>query len=246
MQDTQVLSHEEYARYERQLSILGLEGQVRLKNTSVAVIGVGGLGGFEALYLAAAGVGRIVIVDGDTVEPSNLNRQILHWTEDIGKPKALSAAEKLQKFNPHIVVEPVIEHLTEDNAREIISSVDAVLDGLDNWQTRFLVDRVAYQLGKVFIHAGVHGLEGQVIPIVPGETPCLRCLLPPSLSTPPKIPAIGFTVGIIAGIAVAELIKILTGIGEANKGIMIVFDAATMETMRVELKPRPDCSCSSD
>jgi len=239
------LSPQELVRYDRQLMVLGLEGQKRLKRLSVLVVGAGGLGSFEALYLAALGVGRIVIVDGDIVEESNLNRQVLHWEEDLGRPKAVSAAEKIQRFNPFIEVVPVTEPVTRDNVDELVRSVDAVMDALDNWETRFIVDEAAYRHGKIFIHAGVYGLEGQVIPIVPGETSCLRCLLPPSLKTPPKTPAIGFTVGIIAGIAVAELVKIVTGIGSANKGVMIVFDAATMETTRVELKPREGCSCTS-
>lgn len=238
-----LLSPREIARYDRQLPILGLEGQERLKKLSVLVVGAGGLGSFEALYLAALGVGRIVIVDGDVVEESNLNRQVLHWEEDIGRPKAVSAAEKIRRFNPFVEVEPVTEHVTRENIDELVRGVDAVLDALDNWETRFIVDEAAYRHGKVFIHAGVYGLEGQVIPVVPGETSCLRCLLPPSLRTPPKTPAIAFTVGIVAGVAVAELVKIVTGIGKANKGSMIVIDAATMETSIVELKPREGCSC---
>ncbi len=240
---TNRLSPIELVRYDRQLPVFGVEGQAKLKETSVAVIGAGGLGSFELLYLAGLGVGKIVIVDGDTVEESNLNRQVLHWEEDIGKPKALSAAEKIRRFNPYIEVEAVPERLTERNAEEIIGRVDAVLDALDNWETRFLIDRVAYKLEKIFVHAGIYGLEGQVIPIVPGETSCLRCLLPPKLTSPPRFPAIAPTVGIIAGIAVIELIKILTGIGESNKGKMIVFDGYTMEIMRVDLKPRPNCVC---
>ncbi len=237
------LTPQELVRYDRQLMILGLEGQQKLKKMTVLIVGAGGLGSFEALYLAALGVGKLVIVDGDVVEPSNLNRQVLHWEEDIGRPKALSAAEKIRRFNPFVEVEAVTEHVNESNVDELVRGVDAVMDALDNWEARFLVDEAAYRHGKPFIHAGVYGLEGQVIPIVPGETSCLRCLLPPSLRTPPKTPAIGFTVGIIAGIAVAELVKLVTGVGRSNKGTMIIFDAASMETARVELKPREGCSC---
>ena len=230
-------------RYERQIPLFGLSGQERLGDLSVAVIGVGGLGSFSALYLAAAGVGRLVIVDGDVVEDDNLNRQVLHWEDDIGRLKVYSALEKLRRFNPYMDIEVVPEHVAEDNAEKILRSVDAVVDALDNWEARFIVDRVAYRLGKIYVHAGVHGLEGQVIPIVPGETPCLRCLLPPSLKTPPEVPIAGFTVGIVAGIAVAELVKIVTGVGRANKAVMIVFDASSMEIVKVELKQRENCSC---
>jgi len=237
------LSPQEMLRYDRQLSILGIDGQRRLKSLTVLVAGAGGLGSFELLYLAGAGVGRIIVVDGDTVDRTNLNRQVLHWEEDIGRPKAVSAAEKIRRFNPHVVVEPVTEPLTETNVEELVARADVVLDGLDNWETRFLLDEAAYRHGKPFIHAGVHGLEGQVVPIVPGETPCLRCLLPEHLASPPKVPAIAFTVGVVAGIAVAELVKLVTGIGESNKGKMLIIDVATGEIMRVELKPRPGCTC---
>ncbi len=239
----QGLSPRELLRYDRQLSIVGVRGQEKLKRMSVLVAGAGGLGGFELLYLAAVGVGRLVVVDGDVVDETNLNRQVLHWEEDIGRPKAVSAAEKLKRFNPFIEVVPVAEPITRSNVEELVSSVDAVVDGLDNWETRFLLDEACYRLGKPFIHAGVHGLEGQVVPIVPGETPCLRCLLPERLTAPPKIPAVGFVVGTIAGIAVAELVKLFLGIGETNKGKMIVFDANSMEIMKIDLKPRPGCSC---
>lgn len=223
--------------------MFGLEGQRRLKSLSVLVAGAGGLGSFEALYLAAVGVGRLVIVDGDVVDPTNLNRQVLHWAEDVGRPKAVSAAEKVKKFNPFVEVEPVTEPITRDNVYELVERVDAVIDGLDNWEARFLLDEAAYSLGKVFVHAGVHGMEGQVVPIVPGETPCLRCLLPESLSSPPKVPAVGFVVGMVAGMAVAELVKIFTGVGRPNKGRMLILDAIDMEIVRVDLKPRKGCTC---
>jgi molybdopterin/thiamine biosynthesis adenylyltransferase len=237
------LSPQELLRYDRQLSILGLEGQRKLKALSVLVAGAGGLGSFEMLYLAAAGVGKIIVVDGDTVDRTNLNRQVLHWEEDLGRPKAVSAAEKIRRFNPNVVVEPVTEPITRDNVDELVSRADVVVDGLDNWEARFILDEAAYRQGKPFIHAGVHGLEGQVVPVVPGETSCLRCLLPESLSSPPKVPAIAFAVGIVAGVAVAELVKLVTGIGETNKGRMLIIDTATMEIMRIELRPRPGCTC---
>jgi len=237
------LSPQELLRYDRQLQVFGLEGQRRLKGLSVLVAGAGGLGSFEALYLAAVGVGRLVIVDGDVVDPTNLNRQVLHWAEDIGRPKAVSAAEKVKKFNPFVEVEPVAEPITRDNVYSLVERVDAVIDGLDNWEARFLLDEATYRLGKVFVHAGVHGMEGQVVPIVPGETSCLRCLLPESLSSPPKVPAVGFVVGMVAAIAVAELVKIFTGVGKPNKGRMLIIDALDTEIVKVDLKPRKGCTC---
>ena len=237
------LTPQELLRYDRQLSILGLKGQQRLKSLTVLVVGAGGLGSFELLYLAGAGVGRVIVVDGDVVDRTNLNRQVLHWEEDIGRPKAVSAAEKIRRFNPNVVVEPVTEPITRSNVEDLVSRADVVLDGLDNWEARFILDEAAYRLGKPFIHAGVHGLEGQVVPIVPGETACLRCLLPERLASPPKVPAIAFAVGVVAGVAVAELVKLVTGIGDSNKGRMLIIDLATAEIMRLELKPRPGCRC---
>ncbi|HID41867.1 MAG TPA: HesA/MoeB/ThiF family protein [Pyrodictium sp.] len=237
------LTPSELLRYERQLLLFGVEGQKKLKKTSVMIAGVGGLGSFEALYLTALGVGKLVLVDGDTVEDSNLNRQILHWTDDIGKPKPISAAEKLRHLNPNVEIVPVTERITRDNVDDLIRQVDIVIDGLDNWETRFILDEAAYRAGKPYIHAGIYGFEGQVVVIVPGETPCLRCLLPPSLKSPSKIPAVGPIVALVGSIAVTELMKLVTGMGEVNKGKMIVVDAYTMDMMKIELRPRKDCKC---
>ncbi|WP_317895274.1 HesA/MoeB/ThiF family protein [Pyrofollis japonicus] len=238
------LASYELKRYSRQLPLLGEEGQRKLRNTKVLVAGVGGLGSIEAIYLAAAGVGKIVLVDKDVVEPSNLNRQILHWTDDIGKAKPLSAAEKLKKLNPNVEVEAITAEITRENVEELLRGVDIVIDGLDNWETRFIIDEAAYRLGKPYVHAGIYGFQGQVTVIVPSETSCLRCLLPPKLRTPQQqIPALGSVVGIVGSIAATELIKLVTGIGEVAKGKMIVVDAYSMEVLKVELTPRKNCTC---
>ncbi|HIQ23690.1 MAG TPA: HesA/MoeB/ThiF family protein [Pyrodictium delaneyi] len=242
--DSVDLSPAELLRYERQLLLFGAEGQKKLKKTSVLVAGVGGLGSFEALYLTALGVGKLVLVDGDTVEETNLNRQVLHWTDDIGRPKPISAAEKLRRLNPNVEIVPVTERITEDNVDYLVRQVDIVIDGLDNWETRFLLDEAAYRAGKPYIHAGIYGFEGQVVVVVPGETPCLRCLLPSSLKSPSKIPAAGPIVALVGSIAVTEFMKLVTGVGEVNKGKMIVVDAYTMDMMKIELRPRKDCKCS--
>jgi len=237
------LASHEMKRYARQLPILGVEGQRKLKNTKVLVAGVGGLGSVEAIYLAAVGVGKLVLVDNDIVELSNLNRQILHWTDDIGKAKPVSAAEKLRKLNPNVEIEIVTEGITRENVEELLKKVDIVIDGLDNWETRFLIDEAAYRLGKPYVYAGIHGFQGQVTIIVPEETPCLRCVLPPKLRTPQQIPVIGSVVGIIGSIAVTELVKFVTGVGEVAKGKMLVIDAYSMEMFKFELAPRKNCTC---
>lgn len=237
------LASHEMKRYARQLPILGVEGQRKLKNTKVLVAGVGGLGSVEAIYLAAVGVGKLVLVDNDIVELSNLNRQILHWTDDIGKAKPVSAAEKLRKLNPNVEIEIVTEGITRENVEELLKKVDIVIDGLDNWEARFLIDEAAYRLGKPYVYAGIHGFQGQVTIIVPEETPCLRCVLPPKLRTPQQIPVIGSVVGIIGSIAVTELVKFVTGVGEVAKGKMLVIDAYSMEMFKFELAPRKNCTC---
>ncbi|ABM80425.1 HesA/MoeB/ThiF family protein [Hyperthermus butylicus] len=237
------LSSEELARYDRQLPLFGIGGQAKLKNVSVLIAGVGGLGSFEAMYLAALGVGRLVLVDADYVDITNLNRQVLYWTEDIGKPKPYPAAEKLRRLNPNVEVVVVRERITPETASRLVKDVDVVIDGLDNWETRLILDEAAYRAGKPYIHAGVYGFQGQVVVVVPGETPCLRCLLPPFLRTPERIIAISPVVGIVAGIVVMELVKLVTGIGRSNKGRMIIVDTYNMEFMNVELKPRKGCMC---
>jgi len=237
------LASHEMKRYSRQLPILGIEGQKKLKNTRVLVAGVGGLGSVEAIYLAAVGVRKLVLADNDVVELSNLNRQILHWTDDIGKAKPVSAAEKLKKLNPNVEIEVVTEGITRDNVEELLKRVDIVIDGLDNWETRFLIDEAAYRLGKPYVYAGIHGFQGQVTVIVPGETPCLRCVLPPKLKTPSQVPVIGSVVGLVGSIAVTELVKLVTGIGEVAKGKMLVVDAYSMEMFKFELTPRKNCKC---
>jgi molybdopterin/thiamine biosynthesis adenylyltransferase len=234
----------EMVRYDRQLPLLGVEGQEKLRKLRVLVAGVGGLGGFEALYLAQLGVGKLVLVDHDVVDESNLNRQPLYWTSDIGKPKPLPAVEKLKAINPEVEVEAIHARIDRRLARELVKKVDAVIDGLDNWETRFIVDEAAYSEGKPYIHAGIYGLQGQVILVSPPETSCLRCLLPPKLREPEKVVALSPIVGMVAAIAVLELVKLVTGVGRANKGSMIVVDGYNMEMQVIPLVPRRGCRCS--
>jgi len=231
------------ARYDRQLPLLGVEGQEKLRRLTVLVAGVGGLGSFEALYLAEHGVGKLILVDYDIIDDSNLNRQPLYWTRDVGREKPIPAAEKIREINPDVEVEVVRERITRDNALELVKRADIIVDGLDNWEARFALDEASYHLGRPFIHAGVHGLQGQVIPVVPGETSCLRCLLPPGLREPEKVIALAPMVAMVAGIAVLELVKLVTGVGRANKGSMIVVDGYNMEVTVIPLNPRRGCKC---
>ena len=175
-----MLLPEERSRYARHLLLpqLGEAGQERLRDASVLVVGAGGLGSPLLLYLAAAGVGRIGIMDDDTVSLSNLQRQVLFGTEDIGAPKALVAAEKLQQINPHVILEPIVEHLTRENALDRIGSYDAVADGTDNFATRYLVNDACVLTGRPSIYGSIYRFDGQVSVFGLEGGPCYRCLFP--------------------------------------------------------------------
>ncbi len=173
-----MLSERERERYARQLPILGEEGQEILRLSSVCVAGAGGLGCPVALYLAAAGVGHIRIVDPDRVDRSNLNRQILHAEPDISRFKVESAAEKLRRLNPDIRIEPMPVAIDEGNADQLTGGMHLLLDALDSYSARYLLNRIAHERDIPLVHAAVSGFHGQITTIIPGETPCLRCIIP--------------------------------------------------------------------
>ena len=238
-----VLSADELERYDRQMMIegWGVGGQERLKASQVAVVGVGGLGCPVSLYLAAAGVGTLVLIDEGRFELSNLNRQILGWGEDIGRLKAESAAEKIRALNPDVDVKAVSEVVDEDNAAELLSDSDAVVDALDNWRTRFLLNRVCVEHGTPLIHAGISGLYGQAMTIIPGEGPCLRCVLPETPPEVPRFPVLGTTAGLFAMIEAMETVKVLLGLGEPLVGRMLVFDGSDTSFMFIDVKRLRTC-----
>lgn len=223
--------------------IFGEEGQKRIKASRVAVIGVGGLGSVSSIYLVAAGVGKLIIVDKDVVELDNLNRQILHWTRDIGKPKIRSAMEKLRELNPEVDVEGVITEVNEENAYEIVKEVDVVVDGLDNWATRLVVNKACVELRKPFVHAGVQGLYGQLTVVVPYESPCLQCIVPTSLikSEARPFPVLGTTPAILAAIQVQETIKLITGYGKPLIGKLLVFDGVSTNFAVLDIRRSSNC-----
>lgn len=238
-----VLSAEELERYDRQMIMegWGVEGQEKLKDSKVVVIGVGGLGCPISLYLAAAGVGTLVLVDEGKFELSNLNRQILGWTNDIGRLKVESTAEKLRNLNPNVDVETISEKVDEENVPQFISDSDAVVDALDNWRTRFLLNHACVMQRKTLIHAGIRGLYGQAMTIIPGEGPCLRCLLPETPSEAPRFPVLGATPGLFAMIQAMETFKVLLGLGKPLVGRMIVFDGVDISFTMVDVKRSPTC-----
>ena len=227
-------------RYDRQIMIFGEEGQRRLKQASVMVAGVGGLGCAASLYLSAAGVGRIRLVDNDVVDLSNLNRQVLHWDGDVGVPKVESALRKLRALNPSVVVEAVNETITDANALELVGDADAIVDCLDNFPTRYVLNRVACQKEVPFFHAAVYGMEARATTIVPGETACLRCLYP-AAPPPAKFPVLGAAPGLAAMVQVMEVIKYLAGVGSLLKNLLLIFDGEVAHHDEMTIKRNPSC-----
>lgn len=237
-----MLSKEELERYQRQIVIdgFGEAGQEKLKRSKVFIAGAGGLGSAIAIYLAVAGVGNLRIVDNDRVELSNLNRQILHWDEDIGKPKTKVAKRKINYWNPNIKVEALNETITEANVNTLIGDSVLILDALDNYPTRYILNKAALTKHIPFFHGGIHGFDGLVTTIVPGKTACLRCIFP---SPPPalNIPVIGVIPAIIGCIQTTEAIKYIVGIGELLTNRLLLFDGLTTRFEMVSIKKNPNC-----
>jgi molybdopterin/thiamine biosynthesis adenylyltransferase len=232
------------ARYERQVRHFGSDGQRRLKRATALVVGAGGLGSSVSTYLAVAGIERLIIVDGDVVEMSNLNRQILHWTKDIGRPKAVSAAETIHGLNPEVEVEAVADFADEENLTSLVEEADLIVDALDNFPSRYILNRAALERGIPLFHGAISGFDGQATTIIPKKTPCLRCIFPRS---PPKVtsPAIGATCGVIGSIQASEVIKYLTGKGEPLSGRLLIWDGLRSRCDEIEIERNPRCiDCS--
>lgn len=241
-----MLTEKELERYDRQIMIdgLGKEGQERLKRAKIFIAGAGGLGSPVSIYLAAAGVGRIRIVDDDKVEISNLNRQILHWDGDVGKSKAGSAREKLRRLNQNVQVEGISERITENNILQLVADCDLIVDAMDNFPTRYLLNKAALAKNIPFLHGAVYGFEGRATTIIPGKTPCLRCIYPEA-PPPQKFPVIGVAPAIIGCIQATEAIKYVLGIGELLGGRLLVYDGLSLRFFEFELKKDPECQeCS--
>lgn len=230
-------------RYARQMMLRGWGegGQRRLQAAKVAVVGAGGLGSPASIYLAVAGVGELRIIDDDVVELSNLNRQILHWDKDIGKLKVLSAEEKLRELNGEIEVFSLGERIEENNGEELLRGTDVVLDCLDNFPSRFLLNKLCLRLRIPLIHSVIFGLEGRITTIVPGKTPCLSCIYPqPPIEVKP-FPVVGGTAGVMGCMEALETIKLILGIGEPLLGRMLRFDGERMKVQIFPLKRRENC-----
>jgi adenylyltransferase/sulfurtransferase len=241
------LSREEIARYSRHLILeeVGIEGQTRLKNSAVLCVGTGGLGSPLLLYLAAAGVGRLGIVDFDVVDASNLQRQIIHGTSTVGKRKVLSAKERILDLNPHVRIDIYEEPLTSDNALRICQPYDVVVDGTDNFPTRYLVNDACVLLGKPNVYGSIFKFEGQASVFNLGDGPNYRDLYPEP-PPPGLVPScaeggvLGVLPGIIGTIQATETIKILLGKGTTLSGRLLLFDAMTMKFREMRLRRDPD------
>jgi adenylyltransferase/sulfurtransferase len=215
---------------------------MRLKRAGVVVAGVGGLGCLAAIYLCAAGVGRIRIIDSDRVELNNLNRQILYWERDIGRYKAESAKEKLEQLNSDVAVEAVKVAITDRNSGELIHGFDVVVDGMDNFPTRFLLNEACVNHGIPFVHGSIYGFEGFMTTIVPYKTPCLRCIYPEPLPKRlEKFPVVGTTPAAIACLQVTEALKLITGIGKPCLGKLLFWDGEDMSFSEIKTIRRTDC-----
>jgi len=247
------LSQEEIKRYSRHLIMpeVGMDGQRKLKQSSVLCVGAGGLGSPAAMYLAAAGVGRIGVVDFDVVDYSNLQRQLLHGTPDVGRSKLESAKDRIQALNPHVQVDTYETMLSSDNALELFGPYDVILDGTDNFQTRYLVNDACVLTGKPNAYGSIFRFEGQASVFATKDGPCYRCLYPEP-PPPGLVPScaeggvLGVLPGIIGVIQATEAIKLMMGIGEPLIGRFLIYDALKMRFRELKLRKDPECPVCGD
>jgi sulfur-carrier protein adenylyltransferase/sulfurtransferase len=243
------LSKEEVLRYSRHLIMpeVGMEGQLKLKQAKVLCIGTGGLGAPLGLYLAAAGVGRMGLVDFDSVDFTNLQRQILFGTSDVGRPKIEAAVERLRNLNPEIRIDAFEARLTSDNALDILKDYDIVVDGTDNFPTRYLVNDACVLLGKPNVYGSIFRFEGQISVFGYPGGPCYRCLYPEP-PPPGLVPScaeggvLGVLPGIVGTIQAAETLKLILGRGEPLVGRLLLFDALAMRFRELKLRKNPECT----
>lgn len=247
-------TNEQLERYSRHIILkeIGVKGQKKLLNSSVLIIGAGGLGAPAAMYLAAAGVGKIGIADADVVDLSNLQRQVIHSTNDIGKPKVESAAETMRAINPDVEVVTYHDFVTSENILDMVKEYDFIIDGTDNFPAKFLINDACVMAKKPLSHAGIIRFKGQLMTIIPGEGLCYRCVFQ---SPPPKgaVPTckeagvVGAMGGVIGSLQAMEAVKYITGVGELLVGYLLTYDALTMEFRKVKLPKRgKGCAICSD
>jgi len=242
-----MLTPNEQERYDRQIMIgeIGPEGQEKLKRSRVAIAGAGGLGSPIAIYLTAAGIGMIRVIDHDRVELGNLNRQILHWEEDIGRRKVDTARTKLRNLNPAVEIEGFAETITETNVSELVDGCDVIVDAMDNLPTRYILNRCAIEKKLPFFHGAVKGFEGRAMTIIPGETACLRCMYRGPVPEE-KFPVIGVAPAVIGSIQATEVIKYLLGIGRLLTNRLLIYDGLKGAFSEFTVNKNPNCDhCAS-
>lgn len=241
------LNEQQIERYSRHIILndVGLEGQEKILSGKVLIVGTGGLGAPAALYLAAAGVGTIGLVDSDDVELSNLQRQVIHFTPDLGKPKVLSAKEKIAAINPDVNVITYKTRLYSGNITDIIKGYDFIIDGTDNFAAKFLINDACVLSGKPFSHGGILRFDGQAMTYLPGEA-CYRCVFkapPPKNAVPTCSQAgiLGAVAGMLGAIQAAEALRFLIGKGELLTNRLLIFNALDMKFRQANFKKNPDC-----
>lgn len=240
-----MLSEKELIRYDRQIMIFGKNAQEKLKRAKVAVIGIGGLGSPVSIYLTAAGVGHLLLIDEQKPELGNLNRQIIYGEQDLGqKAKVISAKDKLNQLNSEVTVETCSTRISRENIEELLHDVDIAVDALDNFETRYVLNEFCVQSKVPLIHAAVEGFHGQITTIIPGKTPCLKCLFP----NPPrkiKFPIIGVTAGFFGILEANEVLKLITEYGDNLIGKLFVYDLSRNEGEWIDIKPNTSCTVCS-
>ena len=246
-------TNEQLERYSRQIILqeVGVKGQKKLLNASVLIIGAGGLGAPAALYLAAAGVGTIGIVDADEVDLSNLQRQVIHTTNDVGKAKVKSAAETMEAINPDVTVKTYRTFVDSSNIMDLIKDYDFIIDGTDNFPAKFLINDACVMAEKPFSHAGIIRFKGQLMTYVPGEGPCYRCVFknpPPKDAVPTckQAGVIGAMGGVIGSLQAMEAIKYIIGKGDPLTGKLLTYDALKMEFHTIKLPKDDHCAVCGD
>lgn len=241
-------TEEQIERYSRHIILpqVGGVGQQKMLQGKVLIVGAGGLGSPAALYLAAGGIGTIGIADGDVVDLSNLQRQVIHSTPDVGKPKVFSAAAKMRALNPDVDVRTYHERITSENVLAIISDYDFVIDGTDNFAAKFLIADACYFAGKPYSHAGILQFGGQLMTVVPGQSACYRCIFnvpPPPGAVPSCSQAgvLGVLAGVIGTLQATEAIKFLLGKGDLLTNSLLIYDALEMTFRKLKLSRNPNC-----
>jgi molybdopterin/thiamine biosynthesis adenylyltransferase len=240
-----MFSEQERERYKRQMMLFGDKGQEKLKNANIFIAGAGGLGSPVSLYLAVAGVGTLTVVDHDVVDQSNLNRQILHFDRDIGRKKTESAEEKLTAINPDITIRAIDTSIDAGNAEKLVGRADGIVDAMDNYPARYLLNEIALKKKIPLFHGAIRGFYGQATTIIPGQTACLACIFP---KAPPKevFPVIGVTPGLIGMVQATEVIKYLLKTGELLANRLFIWDGMQAHAEEICIERNPACAVCCD